>query len=49
MNGVSSLSGYLATQSGEDLIISIMFEFSRGGADLHRDVQDIIVEYLSSL
>ena len=49
LNGVSSLSGYLATQSGEDLIISIMFEFSRGGADLHRDVQDIIVEYLSSL
>lgn len=49
LNGVSSLSGYLTTLGGEDLIISIMFEFSRGGADLHRDVQDNIVEYLSGL
>jgi len=49
LNGVSSLSGYLTTRSGDDLVITIMFEFSRGGANLHRDVQDNIVEYLSTL
>jgi serine-type D-Ala-D-Ala carboxypeptidase/endopeptidase (penicillin-binding protein 4) len=47
LNGVSSLSGYLETRSGTDLIICIMFEFSRGGANLHKSVQDDIVEYLS--
>ena len=30
LNGVSSLSGYLETAGGDDLIISIIFEFERG-------------------
>jgi serine-type D-Ala-D-Ala carboxypeptidase/endopeptidase (penicillin-binding protein 4) len=49
LNGVSSLSGYLQMKNGDDLIISIIFEFSRGGANLHKDVQDQIIEYLSRL
>jgi serine-type D-Ala-D-Ala carboxypeptidase/endopeptidase (penicillin-binding protein 4) len=47
LNGVSSLSGYLQTATGDDLIVCIFFEFSRGGANLHRSVQDDIIEYLS--
>lgn len=47
LNGVSSLSGYLTCPNGEDLIISIFFEFTKGGANLHRDIQDEIVQILS--
>ncbi|GAB4299234.1 MAG: D-alanyl-D-alanine carboxypeptidase/D-alanyl-D-alanine-endopeptidase [Ignavibacteriaceae bacterium] len=46
LNGVSSLSGYLTTKSGDDLIITIIFEFKRGGAKLHRDIQDKIITAL---
>ncbi len=47
LNGVSSLSGYLKTSSGNELIICIIFEFKRGGASLHRRIQDEIIESLS--
>jgi len=46
LNGVSSLSGYLTCENGEDLIVSIFFEFSRGGAGFHRDIQDSIITAL---
>jgi serine-type D-Ala-D-Ala carboxypeptidase/endopeptidase (penicillin-binding protein 4) len=46
LNGVSSLSGYLTCANGEELIVSIFFEFSRGGANLHRNIQDSIVQML---
>ncbi|MCF8267882.1 MAG: D-alanyl-D-alanine carboxypeptidase/D-alanyl-D-alanine-endopeptidase [Ignavibacteriales bacterium] len=44
LNGVSSLSGYLTTSSGEDLIISILMEFKSKGANFHRNLQDQMVE-----
>ncbi len=47
LNGVSSLSGYLYTAGGDDLIICIIFEFNSGRWDNYRDIQDEIVELLS--
>lgn len=49
LNGVSSVSGYLSTESGEDIIVSIIFEFKNGGASKHRDIQDEIIEVLAGL
>ncbi|HSP86591.1 MAG TPA: D-alanyl-D-alanine carboxypeptidase/D-alanyl-D-alanine-endopeptidase, partial [Ignavibacteriaceae bacterium] len=46
LNGVSSISGYLTCANGDDLIISIFFEFNRNGAKFHRDVQDDIIQTL---
>ena len=47
LNGVSSLSGYVTCENGEDLVISIFFDFKKGGADFYRDMQDEIVKILS--
>jgi D-alanyl-D-alanine carboxypeptidase/D-alanyl-D-alanine-endopeptidase (penicillin-binding protein 4) len=47
LNGVSSLSGYLTTKSGDELIVSIIFEFKRGGSKKYRDAQDKIIEILN--
>lgn len=49
LNGVSSLAGYLTTSGGEELIVCIFFEFTAGGAKLHRDVQDQIIIALCEL
>lgn len=46
LNGVSSLSGYLTCNDGDDLIVSIFFEFTHSGAGFHRDIQDSIIETL---
>jgi D-alanyl-D-alanine carboxypeptidase/D-alanyl-D-alanine-endopeptidase (penicillin-binding protein 4) len=47
LNGVSSISGYLKTAGGDDLIICIFFEFTSGGARKYRDIQDRIIEHLA--
>jgi D-alanyl-D-alanine carboxypeptidase/D-alanyl-D-alanine-endopeptidase (penicillin-binding protein 4) len=49
LNGVAGLAGYLTTPDGEDLIVTIIFEFNRGGWGYYRDVQDQIVEILLDL
>ena len=49
LNGVSSLSGYLKTANGEDLIVSIIFDFKRGGTRLYRETENKIVEILTNL
>lgn len=46
LNGVSSLSGYLTNSDGDDIIVVLLFEFSQGGANLHRKVQDEIINIL---
>jgi len=46
LNGVSSISGYLTCKNGDDLIISIFFEFIKGGARFHRNIQNNIIETL---
>lgn len=42
LRGVSALSGYVTTAAGDDLIFAMIFEFTRGSADLHRNIQDEI-------
>jgi D-alanyl-D-alanine carboxypeptidase/D-alanyl-D-alanine-endopeptidase (penicillin-binding protein 4) len=49
LNGVSGLAGYLTTHEGEDLIVTIIFDFNKGGWGYYRDVQDQIVEILLDL
>lgn len=49
LNGVSGLAGYLTTTEGEDIIVTIIFEFNRGGSGYYRDVQDQIVELILDL
>jgi D-alanyl-D-alanine carboxypeptidase/D-alanyl-D-alanine-endopeptidase (penicillin-binding protein 4) len=47
LNGVSSLSGYLTTKSGDELIVSMIFEFTQGGSRKYRDAQDEIITILN--
>ncbi|HSD64107.1 MAG TPA: D-alanyl-D-alanine carboxypeptidase/D-alanyl-D-alanine-endopeptidase [Ignavibacteriaceae bacterium] len=47
LNGVSSLSGYLTTAKGDDLIISIIFEFDDRGARFYHNIQDDIITLLA--
>lgn len=47
LNGVSSLSGYLTTKSNDELIVSMIFEFTRGGANKYRNAQDKIIKILN--
>ena len=49
LNGVSGLAGYLTTSDGDDLIVTIIFEFNKGGWGYYRDVQDRIVGLLIDL
>ena len=49
LNGVSGLAGYLMIPSGEDLIITIIFEFNKGGWGYYRDLQDQIISLLVDL
>jgi D-alanyl-D-alanine carboxypeptidase/D-alanyl-D-alanine-endopeptidase (penicillin-binding protein 4) len=47
LNGVSSLSGYLTTKNGDELIISMIFEYKRGGSKIYHDIQEKIIEILN--
>ena len=49
LRGVTSLSGYLTTNSGEEIIVSMIFQFTRGGTRFHRRTEDRIIESLTSL
>ncbi len=43
LNGVSAVSGYLTTNSGKNVIVSILINFNRNGADYFRELQDEII------
>ena len=47
LDGISSLSGYLTTAKGDDLIISIIMEFDKKGNRFHHQIQDEIVKVLT--
>jgi D-alanyl-D-alanine carboxypeptidase/D-alanyl-D-alanine-endopeptidase (penicillin-binding protein 4) len=49
LNGVTSLSGYLTTDNGDEVVISIIFQFTGYGRRYYRRVEDQIVEALTSL
>jgi len=46
LNGVITLSGYIKSQTGEDLIVSMLFEYNAGYADKYRGIQDRILQLL---
>jgi D-alanyl-D-alanine carboxypeptidase/D-alanyl-D-alanine-endopeptidase (penicillin-binding protein 4) len=47
LDGISSLSGYLTTAKGDDLIISMIMEFDKKGNRFHHEIQDQIVKILT--
>ena len=47
LNGVTSISGYVTTAGGDELIVGIMFEFTRGGWNFYRSIQDEIIILLA--
>jgi len=47
LNGASSVSGYLKLDNGDDLIISMIFEFSEKANNYYRAVEDAIIEKLA--
>jgi serine-type D-Ala-D-Ala carboxypeptidase/endopeptidase (penicillin-binding protein 4) len=49
LNGVTSLSGYLTTDNGDEVVISMIFQFSVYGRRYYRRVEDKIVEALTTL
>jgi len=47
LNGVCSLAGYVTTADEDDLIVCMMFEFTTGGANKYKNIQDRIIEILA--
>lgn len=47
LNGASSLSGYLKTKNGDDLIVSMIFEFNSKTGNYYRAIQDEVVGILA--
>ena len=47
LRGISSLAGYLTTKNGDEIIVSMIFEFTRGGSNRYRNAQDKIIEILN--
>ncbi len=48
LNGVSAISGFLTTNKNTDLIVSIIMEFNKKGARFYRDIQDRIINLLTT-
>ncbi len=48
LHNVSSLSGYLKTQKGDDLIVSIIFDFKSKYPNYYRGIENQIVEILAN-
>ncbi len=47
LNSVIALTGYLMSDDKDELIITIMFEFSKGSWNFYRDIQDEIIKSLA--
>jgi D-alanyl-D-alanine carboxypeptidase/D-alanyl-D-alanine-endopeptidase (penicillin-binding protein 4) len=49
LNGVSGLAGYLKDADGEEIIVTIIFEYTKNSQKYYRGVQDKIVSLLADL
>lgn len=49
LNGISSVAGYLNTVQGDEIIVTILFDFTKGGWNYYRDLQDEIIITLTEL
>jgi serine-type D-Ala-D-Ala carboxypeptidase/endopeptidase (penicillin-binding protein 4) len=47
LNGVSSISGYVTTADNDDIIVCMMFEYTKGGTTKYKSIQDRIIEILA--
>ncbi|HEY6437425.1 MAG TPA: D-alanyl-D-alanine carboxypeptidase/D-alanyl-D-alanine-endopeptidase [Ignavibacteriaceae bacterium] len=47
LNGVSSIAGYVTNADEDDIIVCMMFEFSKGGANKYKIIQNKIIETLA--
>lgn len=47
LNGLISIAGYLTIPDGDDLIVSIVFQFSKGRDRFYRGIEDRIIEELA--
>ena len=47
LNGVSSIAGYVTTADDDDIIVCIMFEYTKGGTSKYKSIQDGIIEILA--
>jgi len=47
LNGASSVSGYLKLKNGDDIIVSMIFEFTQKSNNYYRRVEDEIIEELA--
>ena len=48
LNGISSLAGYVTTADDDDIIVCMMFEYTKGGASKFKSIQDKIIEILAN-
>ncbi len=49
LNGVTSIAGYLKTSNSEDIIVSMIFEYDKGGSDYYKSIEDDIIKLLCEL
>ena len=47
LNGVSSIAGFVTTADDDDIIVCIMFEYTKGGTSKYKSIQDGIIEILA--
>ena len=48
LNGVSSIAGYVTTADNDDIIVCMMFEYTKDGSSKYKNIQDKIIEILAS-
>jgi D-alanyl-D-alanine carboxypeptidase/D-alanyl-D-alanine-endopeptidase (penicillin-binding protein 4) len=48
LNGVSSIAGYVTTADDDDIIVCMMFEYTKDGSSKYKKIQDKIIEILAS-
>lgn len=47
LNNTSSISGFLTTKNGEDIIISMIFQFNKNGGNFYKKIEDEIIALIA--